>query len=127
MRFLIDECLHTSLAVVAHSLGYAADHVNFLGLQSVTDWDLIKRILADEYVFVTNDRLDFLRLYARQKLHPGLVILIPSAIPTEQAQLFHAALEYVRNRNLTNTVLEVNRKASTVQIKEYTWPSRGGS
>ncbi len=123
MRFLIDECLHTSLASVAHDLGYAADHVNFLGLRAGTDWALMQRILADEYVLVTNDRMDFLRLYAKHKLHPGLVILIPSVMPTEQAQLFHAALEYVRDRDLTNTILEVHRKATTIQIKEYIWPS----
>lgn len=29
MRFLIDECLHTSLVQVAHAAGHAADHVNF--------------------------------------------------------------------------------------------------
>jgi uncharacterized protein (DUF433 family) len=28
MKFLIDECLHTSLMQVAHTAGYAADHVN---------------------------------------------------------------------------------------------------
>jgi len=32
MRFLIDECLHTSLVTVAHHAGYACEHVNFLGL-----------------------------------------------------------------------------------------------
>lgn len=32
MRLLIDECLHTSLATLAHEAGYACEHVNFLGL-----------------------------------------------------------------------------------------------
>src|ERR1700674_4012642 len=123
MRFLIDECLHTSLTGVGHDFGCAADDVNFLGLRTVRDWCLMQRILAGEYVLVTNDGVDFLRLYAKQRLHPGLVILIPSVIPTEQAQLFRAALEYVHNRDLTNTVLEVYQKASTIQIKEFVWPS----
>jgi len=32
MKFLIDECLHTSLVTVAHETGHVCDHVNFLSL-----------------------------------------------------------------------------------------------
>jgi len=32
MKFLIDECLHTSLVGLAHDIGHLCDHVNFLGL-----------------------------------------------------------------------------------------------
>jgi predicted nuclease of predicted toxin-antitoxin system len=31
MKFLIDECLHESLAGVAHAASFAATHVNHLG------------------------------------------------------------------------------------------------
>lgn len=37
MKLLIDECLHTSLAGVAHEAGYACDHVNFIGLSGYKD------------------------------------------------------------------------------------------
>lgn len=118
----MDECLHTSLVGVAHDLGYAADHVNFLGLRSVADWVLMPRIIAGGYVFVTNDRQDFLHLYGKRRLHQGLVILIPSVGPKEQGQLFRAVLEYVRKKDLTGTVLEVQQKANAIEIKEYLWP-----
>ena len=49
MRFLIDECLHTSLVSVAHEAGYACDHVNFIGLSGYKDWQLMDRIRAGEY------------------------------------------------------------------------------
>lgn len=49
MKFLIDECLHTSLVEVAHQAGFDASHVNFLGLTGVTDWRLIERVLQDDY------------------------------------------------------------------------------
>jgi len=32
MRFLVDECLHTSLVAVAHEAGHVCGHVNFIGL-----------------------------------------------------------------------------------------------
>lgn len=32
MKFLIDECIHTSLVTVAHEAGHVCDHVNFAGL-----------------------------------------------------------------------------------------------
>jgi len=71
-KFLIDECLHTSLLKLAHEAGFNADHVNYLGLGSSKDWDLMKPILNQAYTFVTNDRIDFLALYRRTQLHAGL-------------------------------------------------------
>lgn len=62
MKFLIDECLHTSLVTVAHECGYVCDHVNFLGLSGSKDWELMPRIHAEQYVFVTNNRSDFTTL-----------------------------------------------------------------
>jgi len=43
MKFLIDECLHTSLVTVAHDAGHVCDHVNFLGLGGHKDWQLMVR------------------------------------------------------------------------------------
>ena len=40
MRFLIDECLHESLVGVARDAGFAATHVNHLGLSGKPDWEL---------------------------------------------------------------------------------------
>lgn len=71
VRFLIDECLHTSLLKLAHEAGHIADHVNYLGLGSSKDWALMKVILDQDYTFVTNNRTDFLALYGRLQLHAG--------------------------------------------------------
>lgn len=64
MRFLIDECLHTSLVAVATDRGHEASHVVWLGLGGTADWDLMPRILDDDFCFVTNNAADFRRLYA---------------------------------------------------------------
>jgi len=71
MKFLIDECLHTSLVGTAHDAGHGCDHVNFLGIGALKDWQLMPIILAEDYTFVTNNRSDFLALYAKQNCMPG--------------------------------------------------------
>ncbi|WP_292364884.1 DUF5615 family PIN-like protein [Mesorhizobium sp.] len=77
MKFLVDECLHTSLVAVAESRGHEARHVNWLGLSGETDWDLMPRILTEDFTFVTNNARDFRRLYAREEVHAGLLIVVP--------------------------------------------------
>ncbi|HUE23192.1 MAG TPA: DUF5615 family PIN-like protein [Bryobacteraceae bacterium] len=80
-KFLIDECLHTSLVTLAHEAGHLCDQVNFLGLGGHKDWQLTTRIRNEDYTFVTNNRTDFTSLYARERLHSGLVIILPNVIP----------------------------------------------
>jgi hypothetical protein len=58
VRFLIDECLHTSLVRVAEARGHEARHVNWIGLSGETDWNLMLRIAAEDFTFVTNAVLD---------------------------------------------------------------------
>ena len=68
MKLLIDECLHTSLVKLAHAAGHVADHVNYLGLGSSKDWQLIATIRHYDYTFVTNNRSDFLLLHGQEQL-----------------------------------------------------------
>jgi len=74
VKLLIDECLHTSLVQVAHPAGHLADHVNYLGLGSSKDWQLMATIRAQDYTFVTNNRYDFLALHGQEPLHAGVII-----------------------------------------------------
>lgn len=73
MRFLVDECLHESLVGVAHAAGFEATHVNHLGLSGQPDWTLAERITKDEFTFVTNNRVDFIRLFGKMELHTVLL------------------------------------------------------
>lgn len=93
MKFLVDECLHTSLVAVAETRNHGATHVNWLGLSGETDWELMPRILAEDFTFVTNNARDFRKLYAREELHAGLLIIVPQVAPDRQRQLFDALLE----------------------------------
>jgi len=122
MKFLIDECLHTSLLKIARDAGYSCEHVNFLGLSGRKDRDLVRRVQAEEYTFVTNNRTDFEKLYARERLHPGLVIFVPSVAPAQQRALFRAALSHIAGQDLTNAVLEVDLDGTTIICTQYRWP-----
>lgn len=122
MKFLIDECLHTSLVSLAHDAGHICEHVNFLGLGGYKDWQLMARIRSEDYAFVTNNRTDFAALYAQEELHAGLVIIIPNVTPALQRQLFRAALSHIDHVDLTNTVLEVDLAGTTATCREYRYP-----
>ena len=122
MKFLIDECLHTSLVTLAHDAGHLCDHVNFLGLGGHKDWQLMTKIRNEDYTFVTNNRTDFTSLYAKEELHSGLVIIIPNVTPSRQRELFRASLLHIGTRNLTNTVLEVDLADDTATCREYPIP-----
>jgi predicted nuclease of predicted toxin-antitoxin system len=123
MRFLIDECLHESLVEVAHGAGFEAIHVNHIGLSGNADWELADRIVKDEYTFVTNNRLDFVRLFGKIQLHAGLIIIVPNAVPNVQQALFRAGLQFVQGKDLINSVIEVSLKVDSVQCVQYDLPS----
>ena len=49
-RFLIDENLSPALVEPARRRGFEAMHVNYLGLRTETDWDLLKVIAEQDWV-----------------------------------------------------------------------------
>lgn len=75
--FLIDECLSPDLVALAHARGFDATHVVFRGLAGSPDRALLPIIRHQDFVFVTNNARDFLKLYARENIHAGLVIIVP--------------------------------------------------
>lgn len=123
MRFLIDECLHTSLVEVAQARSHEAWHVNWLGLSGTTDWDLMPRIIADDCTFVTNNAADFRRLYAREEVHAGLIIVVPQVPPAEQRALFDALLsDFEANEELMNEVIEITIDGEDILFTRYDLP-----
>ena len=122
MKFLIDECLHTSLVTLAHDAGHVCEHVNFVGLGGHKNWRLMSIVRREDYPFVTNNRTDFTALYAKEELHAGLVIILPDATPSRQRELFRAALSHIGKRDLVNAVLEVDLVGAIVTCREYAYP-----
>ena len=123
MKFLIDECLHTSLVAVAQNHGHDCFHINWLGLSGETDWDLMPRIVAEDFTFVTNNARDFRKLYAKEALHAGLVIIVPQVLPALQRELFLAALDEHTDRNdLVNEVIEMTIEDGGAILTRYALP-----
>jgi len=107
LRFLIDECLHKALVKVAHTVGYEAYHVVELGKAGAKDYQLRELILKQEFVFVTNNARDFVRIVEKSDLHPGLLIIVPNVRPAIQDELFGAALaEISKLPDMINRVVE---------------------
>jgi hypothetical protein len=107
---------------LAHALGIDATHVNHFGLSGQPDWVSAQRIVKDEFTFVTNNRADFIELFGRIDLHPGLIIVVPNVVPVLQRALLRAALQYSAGRDLLNTVIEVSLEGKTVRCVEYQLP-----
>jgi predicted nuclease of predicted toxin-antitoxin system len=116
--------LHVSLVGVARRAGFEATHVNYLGLSGKPDWELAERTVNDEFTFVTNNRVDFLRLFALTQLHSGLIVIVPNAVPALQRSLFEAAIQFLCGKDLINAAIEVSRKGDEVRCVEYELPKR---
>jgi len=79
-------------------------------------------IHEEEFTFVTNNAVDFRRLYGKQDLHAGLVILIPNVTPRLQRELFRSILGHLGDRELINAVIEIDSDGENSEINEYEWP-----
>jgi predicted nuclease of predicted toxin-antitoxin system len=118
-RILVDECLSVALVGVAKGRGLYATHVVWLGREGTQDWNLVSLISEGGFAFVTNNRRDFLKLYADLDLHDGLIIIVPSVRGEEQVRLFNVALDAAEALDSTmNKLIEVDLDG-LVQVREW--------
>jgi predicted nuclease of predicted toxin-antitoxin system len=108
---LIDENLTPELVRYARSRGFRASHVNDVNLRTRKDKDVARYAVEHGMVVVTNDMADFSKVYARRKLHPGLIFLC-AAQPVlltrnNQATLLGVALDDILRHDLLQEVLRV--------------------
>jgi predicted nuclease of predicted toxin-antitoxin system len=122
MKFLLDECMHTSLVEVAHEFGFVAHHVSHMGMAGLKDWQVMERVIREEFTLVTNNKTDFVALFNRLELHPGLVIIVPNVAPAQQRIMFRAALTHIGQRDMVNTVVEVAQFDTQIKCSEYALP-----
>ena len=114
--------MHTSLLAVAHDGGHQADHVNYLGLGSSKDWELMAFVLGHDYTFVTNNHFDSLALYGKESLHAGLIVLVPNVVPARQRELLKAVLDHIGSQQRINSVVEVRFRDQQIECFEYSFP-----
>ena len=124
MKFLIDECLSPRLATIAREHGYPeSTHATWLGLGAHPDWALVRRAVADGYVLVTNDRVDFTALMEREQRHPGLVCMTVAHGLNSldvQMRLFQHALIRLTEEDIAGRILEIALHADrTVRVDLY--------
>jgi hypothetical protein len=116
---LIDECLSPRLVGVAKRRGHQSFHVVWINREGYPDWELAALIAERGYAFVTNNRRDFLRLYASMEIHSGLIIIVPTVDREEQIRLFELALDAAEQRDsLVNLLIEVHADG-TVDVRDW--------
>ena len=120
MRFLIDECLSLDLVHEAHRAGFEAYHLAHVGKAGWEDWNVAAFASEHGMVVVTNNASDFRRLYRRQQLHSGLVLILPNVDRPTEVRLFAVALVRLAKVNdLVNQVLEVDLDNGQVKVRIY--------
>ena len=122
VKLLIDECLHTGLVKLATARLYEAYHVAHLGMSGLRDHELMARIRDEDFTLVTNNAIDFRRLFGKEPIHAGFVIVVPNVVPAIQRALFAAVLDYIGDRDLVNRAIEINLSRDSIEIEEYEIP-----
>jgi hypothetical protein len=61
-------------------------------------------------------------LYGVEEVNSGPVIITPCVTPARQRELFQAELSHIDARDLTNTVIEVDRTGVIATCWEYPYP-----
>lgn len=121
LRFLIDECLSPDLTAIARSRGHLALHVEHLGRLGAKDEKLVSYALANEMIVVTNNGRDFIRLLSSETIHPGLIVILPSAGLSRQEVYFNLALNAVETiDDPINTLIEVHANG---HVDVRSWPA----
>lgn len=81
------------------------------------------RIIEEDFTFVTNNARDFRKLYAKEHLHAGLVIIVPQVLPELQRQLFGLTLqELAEGGEIVNEVIEVSLDGDDAILTRYSLP-----
>jgi hypothetical protein len=71
---------------------------------------LIPLIVERDFTFVTNDAMDFRRLYHRLSLHAGLVLILDQLNRRDQQLVFRAVLRRLAPVDLVNKLVEVTSR-----------------
>ncbi|WP_248705447.1 DUF5615 family PIN-like protein [Komagataeibacter oboediens] len=133
---MVDECLSQQLTIRARERGHEeSSHIVWLGLAGTKDWDLIKRVAAEDWTLVTKNSYDFRGpadapgtpgLHAAQAIHAGLVCLNgpPGMNLALQEELFDLAMDKIAalGNDLVNQVLEVTADEENITIDRYMLP-----
>lgn len=112
------------LAEEAHCQGFEAYHVAHIGKAGQNDAALATFAGASDLILVTNNATDFLKIYARHEVHPGLVVLLPSVPRQSELVLFRAALSALSGvPDAINQVVECDLDGTATRVRIYDLPA----
>jgi hypothetical protein len=81
------------------------------------------KIVADGLTFVTNNARDFRKLFAREPIHAGLIIIVPQVTPSLQRELFSLVLSELDSvAALLNEEIEVTIEDGNAVISRFEIP-----
>jgi ABC-type transporter lipoprotein component MlaA len=81
------------------------------------------KVVADGLTFVTNNARDFRKLFARELIHAGLIIIVPQVTPSLQRELFSLVLSELDSvAALLNEAIEVTIEDGTAIISRFEIP-----
>jgi predicted nuclease of predicted toxin-antitoxin system len=95
VRLWFDEDLSPTLVQVANELGHEATCSRDRGMLGSKDRDLRLRVQDEGCVLVTDNAADFRPMYARQEIHPGLIVMPAEYGREMQQHLARAVLDFV--------------------------------
>lgn len=95
MKLWFDEDLSPTLVQVAHEHGLAATCNRDRGVLGHKDAQLRPLVQSQGYVLVTDNASDFRPMYARDDIHPGLIVIPASHGRTRQQQLTHSVIAWI--------------------------------
>lgn len=95
-----------------------------LGMSGLKDHELMRTVRERDFSLVTNNAVDFRRIFQCEPIHAGLVIIVPNVSPDVQRALLARVLEYVGEHDLVNTAVEIDLKGDIAEIETYEIPTQ---
>ncbi len=95
MKLWFDEDLSPTLVQVAHERGLEATCNRDRGVLGITDPQLLDLVGRDDFVLVTDNGSDFRRLFARERIHPGLIVMPGSSGRARQQELVRGIIAWI--------------------------------
>jgi predicted nuclease of predicted toxin-antitoxin system len=97
VKLWFDEDLSPTLVQVANELGFEATCNRDRTMLGRSDHALRRVVQAEGYVFVTDNASDFRPMYARDDVHPGLIVMPATVGRIRQQQLAKTVIEWISN------------------------------
>lgn len=95
MKLWFDEDLSPTLVGVTNELGFEATCNRDRGMLGCSDRSLREQAQEEGYVVATDNAADFRPMYARDQIHPGLIVMPGSPGRDGQQQIARTVISHI--------------------------------